>query len=116
VAFVCLESPSLGGSSTIEGHDHHNAIPHLLGGKRKLLVHNRIELLSCSPAYKGTDTSSDVSECIMEILNLLANDQAAGSTKCLANVAEGSNDCNDHVQMAFPVAAILMAEHSKQSF
>ncbi|KAG0532461.1 hypothetical protein BDA96_04G109200 [Sorghum bicolor] len=47
----------------------------------------------------------------MEILNLLANDQAAGSTKCLANVAEGSNDCNDHVQMAFPVAAILMAEH-----
>jgi len=49
----------------------------------------------------------------MEILKLLASDQAAGSTKCLA---KGSNDCNDHVQVAFPVAAILMAEQSKQSF
>jgi hypothetical protein len=52
----------------------------------------------------------------MEILKLLANDQVGGSTKCLANVAKGSNDCNDHVQVAFPVAAILMAEQSKQSF
>jgi hypothetical protein len=43
VAFIC-QNPSLGGSSTIEGH---NAILHLLGGERKL-VHNGIGVWSCS--------------------------------------------------------------------
>uniref|UniRef100_A0A0A9HQF7 Uncharacterized protein n=1 Tax=Arundo donax TaxID=35708 RepID=A0A0A9HQF7_ARUDO len=41
----------------------------------------------------------------MQILKLLADYQTAGSTKCLANVAKGPNDCNDHVWVVPPVVA-----------
>jgi hypothetical protein len=47
----------------------------------------------------------------MQILKLLADEQTAGSTKGLANVAKGPNNCNDHVWVALPVAAVSMPRH-----
>jgi len=44
VVIICLlEDLSLGRSSTVRGYGHNDAILHLLGGERKLLVHNGIE-------------------------------------------------------------------------
>jgi len=44
VVIICLlEDLSLGRSSTVRGYGHNDAILHLLGGERKLLVHDGVE-------------------------------------------------------------------------
>jgi hypothetical protein len=103
-----LEDPSLGRSSAVRGHGHKDAILHLLGGKRELLVHDGVEVRRRSLTKEGADAvSSGAGQRVVQVLELLAGDHAAGSAERLADVAQGPNHRNDHVGVLLPEAAIL---------
>jgi hypothetical protein len=103
-----LEDPCLGRSSAVRGDGHKDAILHLLGGKRELLVHDGVEVRRRPLTQEGADAvSSGVGQRVVQVLELLAGDHAAGSAERLADVAQGPNHRNDHVGVLLPEAAIL---------
>jgi hypothetical protein len=102
-----LEDPCLGRSSAVRGDGHKDAILHLLGGKREL-VHDGVEVRRRPLTQEGADAvSSGVGQRVVQVLELLAGDHAAGSAERLADVAQGPNHRNDHVGVLLPEAAIL---------